>query len=518
MAGVLGVPAKDLIYYIYKKNIIDQYEVFDIGKKQGGTRSIKSPNSGLKYIQRKLLPHLTGLRKLHPCVTGFVEGRDIIHNARIHVKRKIVLNLDLENFFGSINFGRVYGMLLKPPYSLVQPVAACIAKICTVDDQLPQGAPTSPIISNLICAKMDSELLRIAQNSRCRYSRYADDITFSTMRDNIRPLAYLDESIDEETAVVKIGFRLGDLIRNKIKINGFKVNEAKFRVATTKNRQEVTGIIVNEFPNVKRRFIRQIRAMLYAWDKHGYAAALREYNNKYNLDDMHHDLEAVIRGKLSFVRHVKGAKSSAYIALVNKFNALTSGKEINLELTPKEIACQATWIIENHEDSDKINQGTAFLLEGVGFVTCAHCLGKNLIIYHPSRPSVKINITVKNEDKDRDLAILNIPAELEDVLEPIPVCETSSDGESIHVLGYPNYGVGQPILEQPGTLLRSFPRSAIMMMEVSSKIIEGNSGGPILNSNYQTISVVSRGINKKTEIEHAEYLGVHVSELKALMS
>jgi retron-type reverse transcriptase len=175
---VLDCSAKQLGFYIYRRSISGQYTKFDIPKRSGGHRTISAPTTNLKIIQRRISDQLESLVLFKPCVNGFVTGRDIRRNASAHVERRYILNIDLEDFFGSINYGRVYGLLSKQPYSFHPSIAAAIAKACTLDNILPQGAPSSPMISNLICVKMDAELTRLAIAHRCSYTRYALIRTF----------------------------------------------------------------------------------------------------------------------------------------------------------------------------------------------------------------------------------------------------------------------------------------------------------------------------------------------------
>jgi RNA-directed DNA polymerase len=136
LALVLGCNYNHLIFYLYRQPIDKQYTTFDIPKRRGGSRRIASPVTNLKLIQRSIASELVKVRTFKPCVTGFLPERNIQQNAAFHVKKRLVLNLDLEDFFGSITFPRVYGLLLKP-LSLSQPVAASIAKATTRDGSLP---------------------------------------------------------------------------------------------------------------------------------------------------------------------------------------------------------------------------------------------------------------------------------------------------------------------------------------------------------------------------------------------
>ena len=189
---------------------------FDIPKRSGGTRKISTPITALKIIQRKLNQVLQQVYEPRPSVHSFISDHDIVSNAKKHLRREWVLNLDLKNFFPSITFPRVIGLFKKKPYEIPSPAATVLAQICCFEDKLPQGAPTSPIVSNMICAKLDNELYRLARKYKCKYTRYADDITFSTYNyDFPSALAKTNSSGQVE---------LGDELKSIIHENWFEVN------------------------------------------------------------------------------------------------------------------------------------------------------------------------------------------------------------------------------------------------------------------------------------------------------
>ncbi|MCX5638790.1 MAG: reverse transcriptase domain-containing protein, partial [Planctomycetota bacterium] len=190
VASLLEIPYQVLNYHLYVTKPSEQYATFSIPKKQGGVREIYAPMTTLKIIQKKLNFILQNVyKKIYEkkiCVHGFIYGKNVQTNALTHAKKEYVFNIDISDFFPSINFGRVYGLFMGKPYNLSKSVASVLARICAFKDLshdlLPQGAPTSPIISNMICARMDDELYRFARRFNCKYTRYADDITFSTDR------------------------------------------------------------------------------------------------------------------------------------------------------------------------------------------------------------------------------------------------------------------------------------------------------------------------------------------------
>ena len=189
---------------------------------------------------------------------GFERERSIITNASLHKRRRYVLNLDLQDFFPSINFGRVRGFFSKDKnFALALPVATTIAQIACHNAALPQGSPCSPIISNLIGHLLDSRLARFAKTHKCTYSRYADDITFSTSRKAFpAELAFPVPGSDSE-------WELGAELREKIEHSGFTINDKKTRMQFRTSRQVTTGLMVNEKVNIRPEYWRIARSMCH---------------------------------------------------------------------------------------------------------------------------------------------------------------------------------------------------------------------------------------------------------------
>lgn len=274
LARVLGTTEQKLAYVIYKIPDSCRYHSFEIPKRNGGTRLINAPDKRLKALQRKLADYLSEVYPKHLAAYGFVEGKNTYLNASVHLKRRWVVSIDIKDFFPSIHFGRVKGMFQSRPFSFDERLARELANLCCYEQRLPQGAPTSPVISNFICWKLDNQLYRYAKRHRCVYSRYADDITFST---NLKELPEGIGQIDEKGSLI-----LSEAVLRIIEENKFQVNPAKIRYAHRNNRQEVTGIIVNSgCQNVRRTYVRRIRAMLHACEKYGVDAAASEHFSKY---------------------------------------------------------------------------------------------------------------------------------------------------------------------------------------------------------------------------------------------
>ena len=319
VADLLEVSDGYLVYLLFVRPEPQRYRAFPIKKRSGGYRQINAPTLELKILQRRLNQVLQLVYNARPPVHGFVPGKSIVTNAQKHAGAKYVLNLDLADFFPSINFRRVRGLFRSPPYSLPLNVASLLARICCHEDQLPQGAPTSPIVSNMICSRMDGQLWALARECDCMYTRYADDITFSTCLSTFpADLA----RIGADTGAVLPGDRLVEMIVG----NGFFFRYEKIRLQAHHQHQEVTGLTTNRKPNVSRTFVRQIRAMLYAWGRFGPDAAGREWRKVDKATRRRGPYlvpyESVVRGKIEFVRMVKGKDDPVYCGLRKKLDAI----------------------------------------------------------------------------------------------------------------------------------------------------------------------------------------------------
>lgn len=262
LASSLGIPYKKLTYILYKKGTDNCYVSFHVPKRSGGEREICAPDDDLKEIQKKLASFLQDQRiqmqeeRDVPQLLshGFEPGKNIFTNAKIHRNKRFVLNLDLEDFFGSIHFGRIVGYLEKHrSLELSHEVAVAIAQLCCYQGKLPQGAPTSPVLANMVSEVLDFRLLKIARKYRLDYTRYADDLSFST---NDSTFLERYESCYHE-------------LSGTIKHAGFAVNEKKTRLLYRDSKQTVTGLVVNKKINIDRRYYKETRAMAHQLYKTG---------------------------------------------------------------------------------------------------------------------------------------------------------------------------------------------------------------------------------------------------------
>ena len=327
LASFLGIRYSSLTYRLHVLPDKRKYRKFKISKRKGGKRTILAPRSRIKVLQSKLAAVLKEFYAPPSVVHGFINNRSIKTNAQIHIKQRYVVNLDLKDFFPSINFGRVRGMFLSSPFNFNSEVATALAQICCHSNQLPQGAPSSPIISNIICLKLDILLRNYALENKCFYSRYADDITFSTS------LRQLPKNLGK---VNKYGqFEINEGIASLINKNGFVINPEKIGIRTKNQQQIVTGLVVNINTNVKRKYYRQVRAMLNAWDKYGLQNAQSEYYLKYdkknrNPDGVVPEFRSIVTGKVHYLGYIrkKGKEhDKVYYKLSSKLKKLIKEEE-----------------------------------------------------------------------------------------------------------------------------------------------------------------------------------------------
>jgi hypothetical protein len=407
-----------IYYYANPKPQIKRYHTFEIKKKSGANRPIHAPVNGLKSIQKVLGLILQSVFEPHKAATGFVPNKSIVDNATIHLNNTYVYNVDLKDFFSSIDQARVWKCFQLKPFNLINPegyvnpksiefvliknengginvfklsnnfltqfkdsigkdvvyekekieqllrkkehltaqestenenfvfnlvqqdlkknytnrqgrssIANIMAALCCTEmtvermnqngewqliqkNVLPQGAPTSPVITNIVCQRLDFLLSGLAKRFGLRYSRYADDITFSSMH-NVYDVN--GDFINE----------LHRIINNQ----GFHIKESKTRLQKEGYRKEVTGLLVNDKVNVQKRYIKQLRMWLYYWEEYGYTKAnqifIQDYiADKGHIKDKNGLLLHVLDGKLNYLKMVKGMDDSTYIGLKKRFDQL----------------------------------------------------------------------------------------------------------------------------------------------------------------------------------------------------
>ncbi len=270
------------IAYVRWRSTDTDYTSFRIPKHKGGYRAITAPDNYLKIIQRRILEKILYQHEVHSCCHGFRPGCSIASNAQPHVGRNICINMDLKDFFPTITANRVYGLFCSFGYDSW--TASFLTRLTTYNGCLPQGAPTSPAISNLVCRRLDRRLAKLAGKAGANYSRYADDLTFSSDREICR---------------------LIPLIVDIIKSEGFEPAKDKLRITRKGNRQEVTGLVVNEKVAVPRHVRRRLRAVMHNLQN---GKEIYWNGNKMSLDSL--------KGHLSYLKSIHPQLGKAYLELL----------------------------------------------------------------------------------------------------------------------------------------------------------------------------------------------------------
>lgn len=526
IAGLLEIP-QELLWKTLMKNKENNYRTFTLKKKSGGDRIINAPTNNLSIIQKKLNYILSiSYKKSHTNSHGFVLKKSIVTNASQHVAKKFVLNFDLDNFFGTITYARVRAMFMTY-YKFNNSVASTLANICCNNDGvLPQGAATSPIISNIISRRIDEDLSRLAKKMNCTYSRYADDITISC-DSNYFPseIAYFEESIT----------KIGSQVKSIISKNGFSINMKKNRLRSQYQNQSVTGITVNQKTNVDRQYIRKIRSILNCIEKNidDISMAEKTFREKYSFRQSQikkPKMFDVLRGMISYVGLVKGKDDQLFLKLAKRFNKVIKNQNlafIRVPISKVELREENTFVIDSlysiysmdGEKSEACNgQGTGVLIRNMGLVTNAHVLYENIevleygaefereyyIRIHKSKyGSQEYFAKIDYFDSFRDIAILTIK-DFDTSKYGFEYNEEIEFNQIIELIGYPSYKDGQDLRVSSGVVMGERTHADRVRkqkrFEISAQIFGGNSGGPIVNSDNEVIAIAAKGSTEKGSV------------------
>jgi hypothetical protein len=308
LARALGLSIPQLRWLAFHTEVASRvhYVSFTVPKRAGGMRTLSAPHRQLARVQQWVLEHIVGKLPVEPPAQGFVAGRSILTNAQAHVARAVVVNLDLENFFPSIGFFRVRSVFARLGYSAaVATILALLTTECprrkvayagrtyhvaTGPRGLPQGACTSPGLSNQVARRLDRRLAGLARKMGLVYTRYADDLTFSG-----------DGALND-----RVGYLMAR-VRHIAQDEGFVVNHKKSRVLRRNAAQKVTGLVVNDKPSIARRELRRLRAILHRARREGL-----DHQNRENRPNF----RAWLAGKIAYVRMVRpeiGARLKAQL-------------------------------------------------------------------------------------------------------------------------------------------------------------------------------------------------------------
>lgn len=281
--------------FFYKEILIPK-------RKVGKFRTLKVPPVFLKNMQRWILDNILYFISCHRNATGFIPNKSIVDNALVHVRKKYILKMDIEDFFPSINFYLVREVFIKMHYSKV--ISNALASLCICEGQLPQGAPTSPYIANLVFIDIDIRISQLCLKHNLNYSRYADDITISGSSNIFWVRKVVEKILSEKK---------------------FKVNKDKTVIIKPGDKKQVTGLIVNDQLSVPKSTIRELRKNIYYIKEFGIDSHLNkikyEYAKEKYIDSLY--------GTASFIKMISPEKG------INFFNELNSifrrGNQYNSE-------------------------------------------------------------------------------------------------------------------------------------------------------------------------------------------
>ncbi|MDO4807000.1 MAG: reverse transcriptase domain-containing protein [Coriobacteriales bacterium] len=507
LASFLGIPLQKLTMLAFAPGI-KRYKPRAIPKKTGGLRTVSIPRGDLKAIQRKIAKELSESYEPPKCVHGFVEQKSVASNANMHTRKRFLLTVDLEDFFTSIRSGRVHQLFLKY-YRLNLEVTNALTNLVCYKGCLPQGAPTSPIISNIICYKMDRAFLNLASSIKFDYTRYADDLTFSTTS------AYIAKQLFD---VDKVGVEgINPRILRIIHKNYFKVNEKKVHVAWKGSRQLVNGIVVNEKCNMKRETYRKFRSLFYVWGREGYEAAVEKYLTG---DPIYRDrlvIDGQICGEKVFAHHIRGRLE--YLTMVITSDGKTNGPIEKLWtmysdqteervpfVIPDRYAIRLESCYDEGKDLPAIAGGTGFRVDNT-LITCAHCLPKQkgagdievVLRFRTGKASLSIcQFTVM---EGFDLAWTSFSDKQVPPIGRVNLYYLPQKNETVLAIGYPDGGSQYSVT---ANVLGTAPDGCGIM--VDRPFIKGMSGGPVLNLRHELIGIVSKGSDGNSYTRDGEFI------------
>lgn len=527
--SLFGLPYDKLKSLIYP---MPWYKQFTIAKRSGGLRIINAPSLKLKRLQRKLADYLTSTQgAVKPSVHGFARGKSIVTNAKSHSlpRTKHILNIDIEDFFPSISFYRVRGLFQGEPFNFSYQLATVLAQLTTYKNRLPQGAPTSPIISNLICRSLDRDLIALAKENRAIYTRYCDDITISFSNG-------MASQLPKDICEINVsGVILGSEIKKIFDKNSFKLNAQKTRLSSINHRLEVTGLTVNKFPNIRRKFVDEIRGALNAWKKYGHENANNYWQQKPNARQLNSGkkplLYKFLEGKLLYLKMVRGGDDFLYSKLAEKFNSLMNSsfkedhkhRKFNLKVNPvvrlEQDIGSAIYVVEwlgDYKNTLQGAQGTAFTYKNKFLITCEHLFGieneetqnkyvditdvviSRFVVVNPlTRKEYRVKLVKR--DKNLDIALLAF----EDGMPPHSKYfgakkDSVNIGEDVLLVGFPNYSQGRSIANSVHTrVINKFPLTGLERIEIGTTIRQGNSGGPLLDMAYNVVGIAQQGATQE---------------------
>lgn len=507
LAAFLDVPLSTLTMFAYKREK-DFYRHFTISKRSGGSRTIDAPTGSLLNIQRKLSDSLYEVYKAPDCAHGFVPKKSIATNAVSHVGHPVLLNLDLKDFFPSITAARIHGLFSHESFGFSPSLVNLLTNLVCYNGRLPQGSPTSPVLSNMICMNLDAKLTDFCYHHKLYYTRYADDIVISSTSKRAMQAAYSDSER-------KVSKRIEALI-NKA---GFQINNKKTHIAYRSDRHTVNGIVVNRKCNYPREEYRSLRVLFHNWETKGWEIAARQYADYLIskklpsisfLDESESPIQAVfvshVRGRLDFYSMIDSKNkipSTSLTKLWDRYRRLTGEKvpRAFAEDMVMKTSVEYSTVDDDGLPADVIESGSGFVSKNGVFITCRHCLietykhlqsnSDTLVnLKRGNEPICSIDINDFDYDYSADLAILRAP----ELLGNYPGFRLDFDylpqpGEHVKAFGFADGG-GEVRIDD--AIVTGY-RLDKTYVDVDRPFIAGMSGGPVINNRGNVIGYIVEG-------------------------
>lgn len=334
LASLLEVSEQELCYVAWGMQDAEKYRDFEIRKRRGGVRKISAPASGmLRAIQYALKKYLEACYEPPLSAHGYIRGRSIKTNAQPHEGCETMLKLDLKDFFPSITDKRVYGLLRARPFSFRTDIAATLTAIICHGGHLPQGACTSPVVSNLMCAGLDKDLGDLARINRVKYTRYADDITLSYFSSD-HPFVIKTEGKKLVRPIVSVS----DLIA----MHGFALNPHKVRFLNKYCRRITTGVVTNIRLNVPQSFIRETNRILKLAGRHGVSKVAEWYFAARAPNSATDRFFDTMRGRIEYARMIRGKEDAICSRHSQYLNNLIHGRPLTHAIQMKKLLRSVT--------------------------------------------------------------------------------------------------------------------------------------------------------------------------------
>lgn len=500
LAGFLGLSLEKLDLFVNPTSMYQLYRSRLVPKRCGGYRELLIPRSDLKKAQRIIACELEKSYSPLPCVHGFVKGRSIKTNAETHVGSQVIVGLDIKDFFPSISSKRVYGLLISKRLGLTPEVAFCISRLVATPKGLPQGAPSSPVISNMICLGMDKQLMHLSHEYHYQYSRYADDLTFS-FRSSFFFYRHFYSG-----GKLRLPNKLRNAITNFHGIASFELNEDKSFYSFSFSRQLVTGVVCNKKTNIKREQYRRLRSTLHRLSVGDCNGAMGCYYGKSvgEITDAEIRMfEPSLRGSLDYYKSlIKDPWTSG--PLMRLGSLYNNSKPEDAPVFPVALHQDSILYLEGVDCEQNPFEGLGFYLTGYGLVTAWHVIcdavsrdmesGEIRIFSSNKTPLARfIYSNDLLQENKRDAAILkDVPSEMiKNTPQLSPNIDLPTKGEKITAYQHHFSESGFSFELHGGELLRlGDPNEEGTLCYTNCSFMHGMSGGPVFNGIGQVIGIV----------------------------